>query len=147
MVTVRQDFQSAPMSSVVPDDLVQFPGNAEEGFYYTFGGAKMSQRNTGVRWLTNYTSTAQNASRVKLHSLSDTDALILWELWGPNNYQSTYAMRVSPSGTITQQPVELGTLFRLNRRDDLFSHAGHVYAVAGDGANRELILNVLVRGL
>jgi hypothetical protein len=146
MLTVKRDFAAAPMSSVVPDDLIVSPGNPEEGYYYTFGGAKTSQRNTGVRWLTNYTSTAENASRVKLHPLTTTDALILWELWDANTYQNTLAMSVRADGTITQQPVALGSTFRLNRRDDLFDRAGHIYAIAGDGANRELILNVLVRG-
>ncbi|HKP58484.1 MAG TPA: hypothetical protein VJV78_17280 [Polyangiales bacterium] len=144
MVTVRRDFSNAQLPSV-PDDQVLFPGNVETSSYYTFNGTQTAQRNTGVRWLTNYTSTAQNASRVKLHPLNTTDALIMWELWGANNYQNTYAMSVRPDGTVTQQAVELGTMFRLNRRDDIFDHNGRIYSVAGDGANRELILNILVR--
>lgn len=145
MVTVRRDF-SAGYGSVVSDDVMVAPSNAEESYYYTFGGVKTPQRNTGVRWLTSYTSTADNASRVKLHPLANNEAIILWEVWGPSNYKNTYAMSVRPDGNVTQQAVALGTQFRLNRRDDLFDRAGHIYAVAGDGTSRELILNILVRG-
>jgi hypothetical protein len=145
MVTVKRDFAYAPMSSVVPDDLMVYPGNPETASYYTFGGVQMSQRNTGVRWLTNYSSTSENASRVKVHPNGNGDALILWEKWTPDSYQNTYAMTVRADGTITQQPVALGSTFRLNRRDDLFDSAGRIYAVAGDAANHELILNILVR--
>jgi len=74
------------------------------------------------------------------------EALILWELWGPSHYQETYAMSVRPDGTVVQPPVALNPWFRLNRRDDLFDHAGDIYAVAGAGAKRQLILNILVRG-
>jgi hypothetical protein len=80
-----------------------------------------------------------------VHPNGNGDALILWEKWTPDTYQNTYAMTVRPDGTITQQPVSLGSTFRLNRRDDLFDSAGRIYSVAGDSASRELILNVLVR--
>ena len=144
MVTMHRDFTSSG-SPVVPDDQVVYPGNPEESAFYTFGGVRTSQRNTGVKWLTNYANTSQNASRVKVHPLGN-DALIVWELWTADTYQNTYALTVRPDGSITQQPLTLGTQFRLNRRDDLFAHNGHIYSIAGDRPNRELILNVLVRG-
>jgi hypothetical protein len=151
LVSLRRDFEMASRdpnsATVVTDDLVLSQGDvAVKGGYYTFAGGWTPQRNAGVVWLTHYGDTSQNASRVKLHPLSANEALILWELWGPSHYQETYAMSVRPDGTVVQPPVALNPWFRLNRRDDLFDHAGDIYAVAGAGAKRQLILNILVRG-
>ncbi len=150
MVSIRRDFEVATRDvggeTVVTDDLVLSQGDGPvTGRYYTFGGDLVLQRNAGIIWLTNYDDTSQNASRVKLHPLSANEVLILWEVWGPSTYRETYAMSVRPDGTVVQSPVALSSLFRLNRRSDLFDHAGHIYSVAGAGTQQQLILNVLVR--
>ncbi|MEA3412173.1 MAG: hypothetical protein U9R74_11635 [Pseudomonadota bacterium] len=150
LMIVRRDFENASSDpenpTVVADDLVLSKSDyTVTGGYFTFTGDSKLQRNTNVVWLTDYADTSRNASRVKMHPLDDNEALILWELWGPKAYTGTWAMSVRSDGTISQSPVELSRLFRLNRRDDVFDHAGQIYSVAGDGASRQLILNVLVR--
>lgn len=149
MMVLRRDFESASGGpgnpSVVTDDLVTSTSDyTVSGGYFTFTGERRLQRNTGVVWLTDYPDTSQNVSRVKVHPLNGNDALILWEQWGPTAYRGTWAMSVRSDGTVLQSPVELSRLFRLNRRDDLAGHAGNILSVAGDGASRQLILNVLV---
>jgi len=150
LMIVRRDFENASSDpdnpTVVTDDLVLSQSDyTVTGGYFTFTGDRRLQRNTNVVWLTDYADTSRNASRVKMHPLDDNEALILWELWGPRAYKGTFAMSVRSDGTVSQSPVELSRLFRLNRRDDVFDHTGHIYSVAGDGASRQLILNVLVR--
>lgn len=81
-ITVIENFQSASGSgSQVSDDLVVTSGLAETAGFYNFGGGWTPQRNAGVVWLTNYTTLAQNASRLKMTPRPDGNLTMLWELW------------------------------------------------------------------
>jgi len=145
IVQVVNDIASTSSNGTeINDELIISKGNTETGGYYTFGGKFAKQRNTGVVWLTNYNDKNQNnVSRLKTVKLADNNLLLLWEIWTPNSYVNTYAMKISPSGKKLSEIVELGTQVRLNRRDDILVIDNKVYFVAGDKNEQKLILFVL----
>ncbi len=149
LIQVRSDFENASGASftnpsVVSDDLVKTIGIPETGGFYTFGGVRSEQRNTGIVWLTRYQDKNQeNVSRLKAVKLSDGNLLLLWEKWTADAYVNTYAMKVDEGGNPLTEAVELGSQVRLNRRDDVLQVGNRVYLIAGDKQERKLELIVL----
>uniref|UniRef100_UPI0011786DCF hypothetical protein n=1 Tax=Crenothrix polyspora TaxID=360316 RepID=UPI0011786DCF len=149
LIQVRPDFENASGASFanpsfVSDDLVKTIAPPETGGFYTFGGTRSEQRNTGVVWLTHYQEKNQeNVSRLKTVKLNDGNLLLLWEKWTPDAYVNTYAMKVNEAGNPLTDAVELGTQVRLNRRDDILQMGNLVYLITGDKQERKLELTVL----
>jgi len=145
LVRVREDFENASGSgSQVSDDLVLTSGVIETGGFYSYGGAWSPQRNAGVVWLTHYADkNLQNASRLKMVPLADGNLLLLWEVWTPNAYVATRGMKVSPAGAILTAESDLGSLVRLNRRDDPLALGERIFLFAGSKGEKKLELIVL----
>merc|ERR1740123_511218 len=59
------------------------PGGTTTGGFYDFGGGWQTQTNTGINFLTSYTSVQETVSRLKSARLSTGKILLLWELWTP----------------------------------------------------------------
>ncbi|MEY3220334.1 MAG: hypothetical protein RIT27_1691 [Pseudomonadota bacterium] len=146
LVQVVKNFPRAEngSSNMVTDDLVLTSGISEEGGFYTFQGDWSKQRNKGVVWLTHYQNKeTENVSRLKTLSLGNGNVLLLWEKWTPDAYVNTYVMLITENGTVLSEPLELGTMVRLNRRDDARIIGNKVYLVAGDKNDKKLELIVL----
>lgn len=134
-----------PSLSVVTDDVVVNPRNAETGNYYDFRGQLNEQRNTGVVWLTSYTDKREeNVSRLKTVKLSDGSLFLMWEKWRPNNYVSTYAMRIDEAGRQLTEPVELPTDVRIDRTSEPWAIGNNVYTIVGrkEGVIELIIIHV-----
>lgn len=137
LVQVKPDFEAQ-------DDFVLTQGANEDGSYYDFLGQVRTQKNRGIVWLTNYQNKDQeNISRLKAVKLPDGNLLLLWEKWTADTYVNTYAMKVTESGVKLTEPLELGAEVRLNRRDNPLVSGNQVYLVAGDKAEKKLLLIVL----
>ena len=143
-LTVREDFQNASGSgSVVSDDLVVTAGLVETGGFYSFTGGWTPQRNAGVVWLTNYASTAQNASRLKMLSRADGSLLLLWEIWTGTSYVATKGMVVAANGTVVNVETTLSSHVRLGRQDDPLRVNNSIYLAAGNKADPAVELIVI----
>ena len=146
LVKVKKEFSGGNYDSpnVVPPDLVLSKGPVEEGGFYDFNGGWNAQQNAGVNWITNYRNPkTENASRLRAVPLSADATLLLWEVWGPEEYHTTYAVRVDAAGRPLTQPVALGSEVRLGRRDELLVKNGTVYLVMGNAAGKTLEVLVL----
>ena len=144
VVLAREDFENASKpkgttscsTNIVPDDLVLSEGAEEKGGFYTFSGKWCDQRNKGIVWLTTYTTTDDNATRLKAVPLPSGKVLLLWEVWDTKAYKQTYAMEVDGSGKAVGAPQKLGPYVRLGRRDEpLVSKDGTVLVPAGNTAD------------
>lgn len=145
LVRVRHDFDKLPrFGAEIPDSLVLTQGTAETGGFYSFGGTWTKQRNTGVVWLTNYKTTAQNATRVKAIGV-DGGILVMWEEWSADRYASTFGMIVDANGAVLTPATDLGPAVRLGRRDDVLVDGKTVYFVSGRGSTKQLELTALRR--
>ncbi|MCI5144543.1 MAG: hypothetical protein D3923_03230 [Candidatus Electrothrix sp. AR3] len=147
LVQVKSDFERVvdrTKRCVVTDEVVTTPGITETAGFYSFNGDWSEQQNTGVVWLTNYQDKEKtNASRLKAAQLNDGNILLIWETWDPYSYVNTFAMKVTATGQKLGSPIELGSHVRLNRQDDVLVVGDTVYAVAGNGAEKKLVLNVI----
>jgi hypothetical protein len=145
LIQVRKDFENASSTgwNAITDDLVKTHGVTETGGFYTFGGSWSEQRNAGIVWLTHYHDKNQeNVSRLKAVKLNDSNLLLLWEKWTPDNYVNTYAMKVDGLGNPLSEIVELGTQVRLDRRDDVWQMGNAIYFVTGDQNEGKLELTI-----
>lgn len=134
LVKVPRDFSGS-------NNPVLSPGKTKTGGFYTFGGTWTKLENKGIVWLTRYTDKAkENASRIKTAALPDGNILILWETWTPDAYVSTHAMKVSTTGEIIGEPVDLGPVVRLARRDDPLIIGNRILFIAGDKVGKELVV-------
>lgn len=145
MVLVQKDFENASgEGNEVSDDLILTSGITETGEFYTFGGQKVKQRNTGVVWLTNYRDKSkENASRIKAVPLADGHIIVLWEKWSDRSYVNTYAMKITDYGEIVTPPVELGNMVRLNRTDDPMILGNKIYLAAGNKKDAKLEMVII----
>lgn len=143
LIKVKKDFSpgegGGEDADVVPSEIVLSKGPVEEGGFYDFNGGWNAQRNAGVNWLTNYRNPkTENASRLRAVPLSADATLLLWEVWGPEEYHTSYAVRVDTAGRALGQPVDLGREVRINRRDDVLVKNGTAYLVMGNAAGKQL---------
>lgn len=145
-VKVKKDFSGDwewDTWNVVPSELMLSAGPAEEGGFL-YSGVRVPQRNAGVNWITSYRDPkTENASRLRAAPLSADSVLLLWEMWDPELYRTTYALRVDASGQALTPPVELGSEVRLGRRDELLVRAGAVYLVMGNAREKKVEVVVL----
>jgi len=142
VVRIRSDFDKHRRFS--PDAMVLTPGRTENGGFYSFGGRWSKQRNKGVVWLTGYRNKAKtNVSRLKVAALKSGALIVLWEVWTPTHYVTTYAAKINSSGKRLGLAVDLGSKVRLTRRDDLWVRGNDVHIVAGDKAGKSLEVMVL----
>ena len=100
-----------------------------------------------VTIVTDHDDISENASRVKLTAVPE-DAqerlVVMWEVWGPQQYRDTRVMVVGPGGEVLSPAASLGDKVRLGRRDDPFQMAGGVATVAGTSAgDNELVVTIL----
>ncbi len=149
LLLVRSDFELAPRgegSNVVTDELIVAGGDGpvEEGGFYGFNGGWHPQRNVAPVWLTSYPDSSRNASRVKLHRLTDERLLVLWETWDPHAYRDTRAVIVAPDGDVLVPAVSLGGRVRLGWRDDLLPMAAGVASLGGSARTSTLIVNLVL---
>jgi len=145
-VLVREDFENATKSgsNIVTDDLVLSAGAEEKGGFYTFQGKWSEQRNKGIGWLTAYSTTDKNASRLRVAPLPDGQVLLMWEEWSGAAYLGTYAMKVDGSGSKQGSTISLGRLARLGRRvEPLVTSSGEVLIPAGNKTEKKLELLVV----
>ena len=143
-ITVVENFQSASGSgSEVSNDLVVTPGTVETAGFYSFTGGWTPQRNAGVVWLTSYSTTAQNASRLKMTTRADGSLMLLWEVWTATSYVTTKGLTVGANGTIINAETDLGTHVRLGRRDDPLRFNNSIYLPAGSKADTAVELIVI----
>ena len=142
-IKVRPDFQSSTNSgTVVPDNLVKTSNSTmpETGEYYAYNGSLRAQRVAGVKWLTNYTDKAINASRAKGLALPNGNTLVLWEEWSESEYLNTKMMVINPQGGIVTSTKVLGSQLRLHRIDKLLVKGNAVWAVSGNKTTHQLEL-------
>lgn len=147
-IKIVKDFEnSSGRGNVVSDDMILSKGITESGGFYTFGGRWSEQRNTGVQWLTNYkTKSAKSAANLKAIKLKYDDILLLWEKESVNGYKyqyfSTFMMKIDKNGKKLNDPIDIGSHIRLNRRDELLRIGNKVYLVSGNKAEKKLELIV-----
>jgi len=112
------------------------PGGTTTGGFYDFGGGWQTQTNTGINFLTSYTSVQETVSRLKSARLSTGKILLLWELWTPSRYVSSHAMVVNDDGVVTQETATLNYPVRLPLQDDLRIKNGRAIAYAGTSSGQ-----------
>ena len=112
----------------------------ETGEYYAYNGSLRAQRVAGVKWLTNYTDKAINASRAKGLALPNGNTLVLWEEWSESEYLNTKMMVINPQGGIVTSTKVLGSQLRLHRIDKLLVKGNAVWAVSGNKTTHQLEL-------
>lgn len=148
LVRVQRDLAKFQYGgNVLKDEQVLTSGAVESGGFYTFGGYWSEQRNAGVVWLTDYRDKDRaNASRVRAAALADGTLLILWEQWTADRYVATWGQRVDAFGQPRSAAVNLGSVVRLGRRDDVLVRGQDVHIFAGRAAERALDVIVIRTG-
>lgn len=147
-IKIVKDFEnSSGHGNIVSDDLVLSKGITESGGFYTFGGRWSEQRNTGVQWLTNYkTKSVESAINLKAIKLKNENILLLWEKHSINGYNSQYSstfmMKIDKNGKKLNDPIDIGSHVRLNRRDELLRIGNKVFLVSGNKKEKKLELIV-----
>merc|ERR1712048_522665 len=99
-------------------------GVNETGEYWSFFGRRVSQKNVGIRYLTNYTSVQKSASRVKTAMLDEGKILLYWEVWSRGHYQYTQLMIVNDEGTPIAGPWAPDAAVALPFSDNLLAKSG-----------------------
>jgi hypothetical protein len=126
------------------NDIFLSKGITETGGYYTFGGSWSEQKNTGLVWLTTYTSPdVETAKNLKTVKLNDGNLLFLWEKWANDAYSKTLALKTNPDGKPIGNVVDLGSLVRLDRRNDLLVKGNQVILISGNKNEQKLELCIL----
>ncbi len=100
-----------------------------------------------MQWLTNYKSKSEeSATNLKAVELYDGNILLLWEKQSINGYDrkyiSTFMMKINKNGKKINDPIDIGSHVRLNRRDELLVMDNKVYLVSGNKMEKKLELIV-----
>ena len=124
--------------------IIKSKGITENGGYYSYAGTWTSQKNEGIKWLTNFTPNQSDedkwlhASRIKVAKLSNNLILIFYEVWASSGYIRTEYMGINPFGkqTIRKQKAEFP--FRLTPTDIVEVSDG--CAIFYDGTSRQELI-------
>ncbi len=100
-----------------------------------------------LTWLTDYAADAAQADRPRVAAISGDQVVVLWERWtGTTDRESTFAgtqaLVLGNDGVVKVMPKQV-TQQHLLRSDDLISLGAQAAFVSGDGAAKQLTLNLI----
>lgn len=106
-------------------------GAIESGGFYNYAGQWSTQSNSGINFLTSFSSVDESVSRPKTSRLAVGQNLLLWEVWTKTSYVRTQAMVVDDNGAMLQPLLTSGYPVRLPIADDLRTVGDRAIAYAG----------------
>jgi|GEM_PF-2729299 len=106
-----------------------------------YWGNGATGKNKNVAWITSYDDRlTAHVERPKLVRWSEDRFFVIWEKWGLDDYEATYAAIVDEWGNVISPATSLGEA-RLPRGDDAFLINGHAAWLEGAGGN--IVLHLL----
>ena len=97
-------------------------GPTSTGGYYSFTGDWTELENSGIQWLTSYTSKDETATKLKVMKIGKDYKYILmiFEIWSPDEYLKTVYKIVDKDGNDVDDgtPVEFCYGIRLMKADN-----------------------------
>ncbi|MAG55591.1 MAG: hypothetical protein CMJ83_04795 [Planctomycetes bacterium] len=133
LLRIVKNFRRGSGRNEVPDAIIAGlakNNRPETGGFFNFRGQWVSQRVTGVRWLTNY-GKGEAARAPQIIALKDKRLLLLWEKLTSRD-RRLQAMRIDEKGRVIEASMQLHLDIRLNREDRLIRLQDRVFFLASD---------------